>query len=69
MELKNYTTEEMDAEFQRRTQVIRWLVESQTTDYRQLWRTISQYYKDPAEVMGWIQASPAAKPPETPEKE
>jgi flagellar protein FlaI len=62
MELKNYTTDEMDAEFQRRTQVIRWLVESKTTDYRQLWRTIAQYYKDPNEVMSRIQASHTAKP-------
>ncbi len=61
MELKNFTTDEMDAEFQRRTQVIRWLVESKTTDYRQLWRTIAQYYKDPSEVMGRVQAAQTAR--------
>jgi flagellar protein FlaI len=61
MELKNFTTDEMDAEFQRRTAVIRWLVESKTTDYRQLWRTIAQYYKDPAEVMGRVQAAQTAR--------
>ena len=61
MEIKNYTTEEMDAEFQRRTQVIRWLVESKTTDYRQLWRTIAQYYKDPQDVMARVQAAQAAR--------
>jgi len=61
MELKNYTTEEMDAEFQRRAQVIRWLVESKTTDYRQLWRTIAQYYKDPTEVMSRVTAAQAAR--------
>ncbi len=63
MDLKNFTTEEMDAEFQRRTQVIQYLVRSQTTDYRQLWRTIAQYYKDPKEVMKRVEASaPAPKP-------
>jgi len=58
MELKNFTTDEMDAEFQRRTAVIRWLVESKTTDYRQLWKTIAQYYKDPNEVMARIKLPP-----------
>jgi archaeal flagellar protein FlaI len=60
MDLKNYTTDEMDAEFQRRSAVIRYLVDHQITDYRQLWRTIAQYYKDPNEVMNRIQADPAA---------
>ncbi len=56
-ELKNYTAEEMDAEFQRRAAVIRYLVKNQITDYRQLWRTIAQYYKDPNEVMARVQSS------------
>jgi len=68
MELKNFTTDEMDAEFQRRTAVIRWLVESKTTDYRQLWKTIAQYYKDPNEVMGRVQAAQAARATESPGK-
>jgi flagellar protein FlaI len=67
MEIKNYTTDEMDAEFQRRTQVIRWLVESKTTDYRQLWRTIAQYYKDPQEVMSRVQSARPATPVDEPE--
>jgi archaeal flagellar protein FlaI len=63
MDLKNYTTDEMDAEFQRRSQVIRYLVDQNITDYRQLWRTIAEYYKDPTEVMRRIEASrpPAAE--------
>jgi archaeal flagellar protein FlaI len=63
MELKNYSPEEMDAEFQRRTQVIRSLVQRKISDYRQLWQTIAQYYKDPAEVMARIGAPPKAAPP------
>ena len=62
MDLKNYGPEEMDAEFQRRTQVIQYLVHQQITDYRQLWRTIAEYYKDPGEVMRRVQA--ALPPPE-----
>ncbi len=54
MDLKNYGPDEMDAEFQRRTQVIHYLVSNRITDYRQLWRTIAQYYKDPSEVMARI---------------
>jgi len=56
MELKNYTPDEMEAEFQRRSAVIRYLVQHRITDYRQLWRTIAQYYRDPAEVMARIGA-------------
>jgi flagellar protein FlaI len=62
MEVRNLTNDEMDAEFQRRTSVIRYLVQHKITDYRQLWRTIAQYYKDPNEVMARIGASPAGVP-------
>jgi flagellar protein FlaI len=54
MELKNFSHEEMEAEFQRRVAVIHHLVESKTTDYRQLWRLVSGYYKDPKEVLARI---------------
>jgi archaeal flagellar protein FlaI len=57
-ELKNFTTEEMDAEFQRRVDVIKYLVRNKITDYRQLWKTVAQYYKDPTEVMARIAAVP-----------
>jgi archaeal flagellar protein FlaI len=57
-ELKNFTTEEMDAEFQRRVDVIKYLVRNKITDYRQLWKTVAQYYKDPNEVMARIQLPP-----------
>jgi archaeal flagellar protein FlaI len=64
-ELKNFTTEEMDAEFQRRVDVIKYLVQNHITDYRQLWKTVAQYYKDPAEVMARIKLPSAPTvPPE-----
>lgn len=67
MELKNHTSEEMEAEFQRRTEVIRFLVDRRITDYRQLWQAIAQYYKDPNEVMARVRVSAgAAKPPVPP---
>ncbi len=63
MDLKNFGPEEMDAEFQRRTKVIQYLVRNQITDYRQLWRMIAQYYKDPTEVMKRVTASQAETAP------
>ena len=60
MELRNYTADEMDAEFRRRTEVIRYLVDHKINDYRQLWQTIAQYYKDPAEVMARVHPAGAA---------
>ena len=62
MDLKNYGPEEMDAEFQRRTQVIQYLVRHEITDYRQLWRTIAQYYKDPKDVMSQIERAGGTPP-------
>jgi flagellar protein FlaI len=56
MELKNFTSEEMEAEFKRRTEVIHYLVENKINDYRQLWQTVAQYYKDPQEVMARVHA-------------
>ncbi len=60
MELKNFSHEEMDAEFQRRCAVIHFLVANEITDHRQLWRLVTAYYKDPNEVMARIQRPPVA---------
>ncbi|MCI4346775.1 MAG: type II/IV secretion system ATPase subunit [Thermoplasmata archaeon] len=54
-ELRNYTHEDMDAEFQRRVAVIHYLVSKGINDHRQLWRLVSGYYKDPEEIMHRIQ--------------
>ncbi len=50
MELKNLTTDQMDAEFDRRVLVLRFLAEHKINDYRALWKAITAYYKDPAAV-------------------
>jgi archaeal flagellar protein FlaI len=62
MEFKNYTTDDMDNELQRRVSVIKYLVDHKTNDYRQLWRIVSQYYKDPQEVMRRIAPELATAP-------
>jgi archaeal flagellar protein FlaI len=61
MELKNYTHEEMEAEFQRRVQVVKYLVNQKMDDYRALWKMVTDYYKDPTGVMQRVQpAGPEA---------
>ncbi|MGC2288685.1 MAG: type II/IV secretion system ATPase subunit [Thermoplasmata archaeon] len=55
MELKNYTHEEMEAEFQRRVMVVKYLVQQKMDDYRALWKMVTDYYKDPNSVMQKIQ--------------
>jgi flagellar protein FlaI len=54
MELRNYTHEEMDAEFARRVAVVHYLAENKVTDHRALWRIVSSYYKDPQAVMAKV---------------
>ncbi|MCI4322814.1 MAG: type II/IV secretion system ATPase subunit [Thermoplasmata archaeon] len=54
IEVRNYTHEDMDAEFQRRVAVIHYLAEKKITDYRQLWRLVAGYYKDPKAVADMI---------------
>jgi flagellar protein FlaI len=60
MELKNYTHEEMEAEFQRRVSVVRYLVQQKMDDYRALWQIVTDYYKDPTSVMERIQPAAGA---------
>jgi flagellar protein FlaI len=62
MELKNFSHDEMDAEFNRRVSVIKYLVDNNIADHRQLWRLVTAYYKDPQEVMARI-GQPSTPPP------
>ncbi len=47
MNIKNWTHEEMDTEFERRNTVIKYLVKNNITDFREIWKVITDYYKDP----------------------
>ncbi|AGB03910.1 ATPase, type IV secretory pathway VirB11 component like protein [Aciduliprofundum sp. MAR08-339] len=47
MTMKNLTHNEMMEEFERRTDVVRYWVEKRILDFREIWSTISDYYKDP----------------------
>jgi flagellar protein FlaI len=60
MEMKNMTHEEMQREFQQRVDLIKYLVEKDITDYREINNLVVLYYKDPVatvtklrEEMGW----------------
>ncbi|HEV2429361.1 MAG TPA: type II/IV secretion system ATPase subunit [Thermoplasmata archaeon] len=69
MELKNLTHDEMDAEFQRRVSVIRFLAQNRINEYRQLWRLVTAYYKDPLAVGKMIESRLPPAPPAPPAEE
>ncbi len=61
MEMKNMTHEEMDVEFQRRVDVIQYLVEKNITDFESISSLVVDYYQFPDETvkkirdeMGWV---------------
>ncbi|MGC8564815.1 MAG: type II/IV secretion system ATPase subunit [Thermoplasmata archaeon] len=52
--LKNWTHDEMDKEFERRINVIKYLDQKNITDFRDIWKIITNYYRDPKETMDMI---------------
>ncbi|MEW5937066.1 MAG: type II/IV secretion system ATPase subunit [Candidatus Thermoplasmatota archaeon] len=65
-EMKNMTHEEMEQEYRQRVDLIKYLVEKDITDYREISNIIVAYYKEPKETiakireeMGWaVEAVP-----------
>src|SRR5881296_1291205 len=60
MEMKNMTHEEMEAEFQRRVDIINYMLQKSMLDFREIARLVVQYYQYPEETakrvreeMGW----------------
>lgn len=47
MALKNWTYDEMEQEFTRRTKVLNYIFKKDIADYRDIWTIITNYYKDP----------------------
>ncbi len=47
MTMKNLTHNEMMEEFERRRDIVRYWVKKKVLDYREIWKTINDYYKDP----------------------
>lgn len=51
VETKNITHAEMDAEFQRRVDIINYMVKKEMTDHQLIWSLINRYYNEPDKVM------------------
>ncbi len=47
MTMKNMTHNEMMEEFNRRKDIVRYWVKNRVLDYREIWKTINDYYRDP----------------------
>jgi len=74
MEMKSLTHEEMIREFERRIDIIRYMVLKDITDHRKIWELIRSYYKEPDKTIERVRAeltrtappsapAPAAAPP------
>jgi flagellar protein FlaI len=46
MEMKSLTHDEMMEEFNRRTDIVKYMVQKDITDHRKIWALINSYYKD-----------------------
>jgi len=51
MEMKNLTHEEMMNEFDRRVDLIKYMVYRKFSDHHKIWELINQYYKDPEKTV------------------
>jgi len=47
MEMKNLTHEELQQEFERRVDIVKYMVATDMTDHRDIWNIIREYYKEP----------------------
>ena len=47
MEMKNLTHEELMQEFERRVDIVKYMVAKDITDHRDIWALIREYYKEP----------------------
>ncbi len=54
MTTKNWTQEEMDEEFENRTEIIKYLVEENLSHYKDISKVITSYYKEPEETLARI---------------
>ncbi len=54
MEMKNLTQEQMKEEFHNRIEVIEYLVSVEETDYKEISKVITSYYKEPEETLARI---------------
>jgi flagellar protein FlaI len=60
MEMKNLTHEAMMEEFYRRVDVIKYMVAKNLEDYRDIWKLIKAYYRDPQATAAIVRSELAA---------
>ena len=56
MTMKNLTHNEMMEEFERRRDIVRYWVKKKILDYREIWKYINEYYRDPVGTAEKIRA-------------
>jgi flagellar protein FlaI len=54
MARKNMTPEDMFAEYERRTDIIKWMVMKNIRFYKEVAVTVSRYYKEPEKVIAEV---------------
>ena len=54
MEMKSLTHDEMMTEFQKRIEIVNYMVFKDMTDYRKIWAITNAYYKDPEKTLARI---------------
>ena len=59
MEMKSLTHDEMMTEFQKRIEIINYMVFKDMTDYRKIWAITNSYYKDPEKTLARIRKETA----------
>jgi len=60
MEMRSLTNDEMMAEFDRRVEVINYLVKKDVRNHREIWNIVNSYYKDHEKTLARLRADLAA---------
>ncbi|MCJ7607879.1 MAG: type II/IV secretion system ATPase subunit, partial [Thermoplasmata archaeon] len=54
MEMKNLTHEELQDEFERRIDIVKYMVAKDMSDHQDIWNIIQTYYRDPKEAASMV---------------
>jgi len=60
MEMRSLTNDEMMSEFDRRVEVMNYLVKKDVRDHREIWNIVNSYYKDHEKTLARLRADLAA---------
>ena len=51
MEMKSLTQEEMQEEFERRIEIVSYMMAKDLSEYKKIWAVTQSYYKDPQKTL------------------